>query len=549
MKKTLGILILFSLYIGHCDKLSGQNKSDTLMYHAIQTDKDGLIIPWYSPDPGDSYDHILGLVWNYWKNLPECLPGIKWYLLHRQIIVSTYNSIPKGGHDDGIGGDQIAMALSSWTLYYAYTGDHALIKDMVYMADYYLQNGLSTPDCKWPDVPYPCNPGLGHNLKYSGDWVVDFALYKKKEDKLARKEAMKNGDGYLMPDKAGSFAYELVNLYKITGDVKYLDAAVKIANTLAKYTVPGDKENSPLPYRVQPKTGEIFPQTNYVSSTFTSNWTATIMLFDELTTLKKGNMVEYIKARNLFVDWLKNIAVKYDLYGPFFEDVPMWSNTQINALSIAMYILQKKDEWGLTWREDARRILDWSTKTFRHDNWKKYGVVAIGEQTVYNAPGNSHTARQASAELMYCAATGDNTNKDSSILQLNWATYMVDTDGKNCYPNNEIWLTDGYGDYVRHYLRAMASFPELAPSDKNRFLSSSSVVKSISYDPDGILYSTYGTSSDILRLKSKPGKVICDGKKLKELKADSNEGFSWQPLTSGGVLKINHKGNNVSVKL
>ena len=49
------------------------------------------------------------------------------------------------------------------------------------------------------------------------------------------------------------------------------------------------------------------------------------------------------------------------------------------------------------------------------------------------------------------------------MRRLNWATYSVDADGKNRYPNDDIWLTDGYGDYVRHYLRAMASFPELAP--------------------------------------------------------------------------------------
>jgi len=26
---------------------------------------------------------------------------------------------------------------------------------------------------------------------------------------------------------------------------------------------------------------------------------------------------------------------------------------------------------------------------------------------------------------------------------------MVDDDGKNCYPRDEVWMTDGYGDYVR----------------------------------------------------------------------------------------------------
>ncbi len=58
---------------------------------------------------------------------------------------------------------------------------------------------------------------------------------------------------------------------------------------------------------------------------------------------------------------------------------------------------------------------------------------------------------------------------------------MVDSDGKNCYPNDEIWMTDGYGDYVRHYLRAMAWKPELAPSDQIHLLSSTSVVQLIEY--------------------------------------------------------------------
>ena len=41
---------------------------------------------------------------------------------------------------------------------------------------------------------------------------------------------------------------------------------------------------------------------------------------------------------------------------------------------------------------------------------------------------------------------------------------MVAEDGRNRYPYDMVWLTDGYGDYVRHYLRAMAAAPELAPT-------------------------------------------------------------------------------------
>src|SRR5690606_41995709 len=65
-----------------------------------------------------------------------------------------------------------------------------------------------------------------------------------------------------------------------------------------------------------------------------------------------------------------------------------------------------------------------------------------------------YSARQASMDLMYWEKSGDTTRIRNAVRQLNWATYMVDTDGKNFYPTNAIWMTDGYGDYVRHYLRA-----------------------------------------------------------------------------------------------
>lgn len=53
---------------------------------------------------------------------------------------------------------------------------------------------------------------------------------------------------------------------------------------------------------------------------------------------------------------------------------------------------------------------------------------------------------------------------------------MVDFDGKNCFPNDEPWLTDGYGDYVRHYLRAMYAAPVLTASGEDHVISSSSVI-------------------------------------------------------------------------
>ncbi len=81
------------------------------------------------------------------------------------------------------------------------------------------------------------------------------------------------------------------------------------------------------------------------------------------------------------------------------------------------------------------------------------------------------------------------------VRRLNWATYTVDADGKNKYPGDDIWLTDGYGDYVRHYLRAMASSPDLAPDGQNHLLRSSSVIQAIEYGADRIVYSKFDRES------------------------------------------------------
>jgi len=219
-----------------------------------------------------------------------------------------------------------------------------------------------------------------------------------------------------------------------------------------------------------------------------------LRLFDDLIRLEAGKIRAYAKARETVSAWLKQFPMKTNKWGPFFEDVGEYSNTEINPDTLAWYILDHP-EWDATWKQDARAILDWTAATFGNPGWASYGVLAINEQTSYEVPGNSHTARHASDELIYCEKSGDTTRKADAIRQLNWATYMVDDDGKNRYPNDDIWLTDGYGDYVRHYLRAMASCPELAPLDQNHLLRSSSVVQNINYDDRAVTYTKFDARS------------------------------------------------------
>jgi hypothetical protein len=499
--------------------------SDTIQYHTVRINKtDGSILPWFSSDLGASYDTVLLLVWNFWDKMATDSNGLKYYMNHQ---------VWKPNHDmRGLGGDQINMALSSWTLLYAYTGNPAVLENMKYLADNYLERSLSDSTDTWPWLPYPYNTDI-HSGKFDGD--------------------MRNGKGILQPDKAGNFGYELINLYKITEDKKYLTAAIRIGTTLSGKIINGDNERSPLPFRVNAKTGKAgsFLDNNMSGKVvsqalYTSNWTGTLMLFRELMQADSTKKGQYLKSFNSILEWMKAYPLKTNKWGPFFEDIAGWSDTQTNAITFAMFILQNPGLFP-DWQKDVKGIIEWTHRELANREYQKYKVEVMNEQTVYRVPGNSHSSRQASVELMYRQLSGDTAYKTNAIRTLNWATYTVANDGRNRYIRDDIWLTDGYGDYVRHYLRAMAAMPELAPSHRNRFLSTTSIVKSISYKPEAVSYSTYGLANDVLRLTRKPVKVTCDGAALKEYSESNKEGYKWKPLAIGGVLQLEHSGRNVDI--
>jgi hypothetical protein len=149
--------------------------------------------------------------------------------------------------------------------------------------------------------------------------------------------------------------------------------------------------------------------------------------------------------------------------------------------------------------------------------------------------------------LLYGRRTGDWSRKENSIRQLNWATYSVDIEGRNEYPGdpatNEIWFTDGYGDYFVHYLKAMALLPcELMPADADHLVSSTSVVTHINYGEKEINYEVFDkNSTEILRLTSKPQNITSGDQ-------DPGSGIDWEwesCTAGGGELTIKHKQSNI----
>ncbi|MCE1197668.1 MAG: hypothetical protein LWW85_01760 [Marinilabiliales bacterium] len=490
----------------------------TIGYHPVRLDETGRLLSWYDTDAGKSYDFVVRQVWNFWSNMRRDPNGLPYFMSH-QIWTRDRDE------QRGIGGDQLQMALSAWRLLYAYLGDEKILDNMRFMADYYLTHSLSPEGCKWPGIPYPYNT-LTYSGVYDGDMIC--------------------GKNHTQPDKAGSLGIELVNLYKMTKKEGYLSAAVQIANTLAANTVQGDLDHSPLPFRVNALTGAvgvIRPGTkDELKYGYTTNWSGTLRLFDALDQLQAGRPVAYRKAAGTILGWMKRYPMRNNKWGPFFEDVGEWSDTQINAVTFATYILEHPGQFPAGKRE-ARAILDWGYKELGNDGWLKYGVQVVNEQTSYRVPGNSHTARQGAAEMLYGLLSGDSTARERGLRQLNWSTYWVNSDGESTYPNHETWLTDGYGDFARHYLRLFSYEPALSPDDQNHLVRSSSVVRKIAYNLSEISYQTFDDRAiEVLKLRNKPIRVVAGDRTLSETTGhEPQDGWTWDPCRGGGLLTIDHR--------
>ncbi len=426
----------------------------------------------------------------------------------------------KQDDERGLGGDQIDMALDSWNLLYGYLGDPELHANMAMMADFWLDHGLSAPDVLYANLPYPYDLEVCSG-RFDGD--------------------MRAGKGYLQPDKAASFAVELVLLYKLTGNKKYLTAAVKIADSLVATVTPGDAEHSPWPFRVNAATGKPAEETRngkLFTAGYTSNWTPALRLFSDLQALRQGNTGGYRHTSAVVEAWLKKYALPTNKWGPFFEDVPTadYSDTEINADTMAAYILDHP-EWDRDGKAQAWKILHWTEDRLGNHTFAALHVMPINEQTAYEVPGNSHTSRHAWVKLLYCEKTGDCGDQKQEVLRLNWATYSVNDDGRNRYPHDDIWLTDGYGDYVRHYLRAMASMPELAPDDQNHLLRTSSVIQKIEYTTGAITYRKFdGRSEERFKLGAGIPLRVRGGK------------FTWDPQTKVMTVQTTAKEVRIDLK-
>lgn len=392
-----------------------------------------------------------------------------------------------------------------------------LVRDVL---THQLDHGMTPSTWNWPSVAYAS--GDARSLTYAG------ASY-------GNSTGAGDGVGVIQPDKVGEIGVAFLKYYEFSGTTRFRDAAVQAADVLASHVRVGSATLSPWPFRV-------YAQTNVIREQYSAHVISAIQLFDELVRLNLGNVAAYRAARQTAWTWLMTYPMQNNVWANYFEDVDIQPNlanvNQLVAGETARYLMNHP-EFDPSWEAHTRGIIAWIESRFAVP---QYGATSIAEQEEFYYPMGSHTSRYASINAQLYELTGDLTAKEKAYRSLNWATYMcgptgIVIDGPTV---NHVWFTDGYGDYIKHFLEGLGSVPEWAPAGQSHLLRSTSVVRGVQYAATEINYQLFDRSAqEVLRLNFTPKTVTADGVVLPNLTELSQAGWTFNAAT--GVMRVRHE--------
>jgi hypothetical protein len=438
-----------------------------------------------------SYDRVVWLAMDFIRRCPvEPRNGIPWYLQYSCFWTDPLR--PTVWPDNPSG--KFAWAVTTLLKYYPYSGDDRFIEIVRSMLAR-LWDQRSPEHYAWAGLPYAsAHPGTG---VYFG--------------------ARADGEFATEPDKAAQAGRAMLDFYEMTGEQQFLEAGKRIADELVKHQRPGNAAHSPWPFRVDVRTGQVIEE-------YTAHMIPAVRLFDELLRLGESR---YQPARDQVWDWLVQYPLRNQVWKGHFEDIRLdpdnGNRDQLSPLETARYILDHPASIP-NWRELSQGLIDWVQSNLGGHPF--FTAIPIHEQKYCYFPMGSHTARFASLCARYAEATGDDRYAEQAQRSFNWASYMADEDGTVTVgvdrPDyyNQCWFTDGYFDYMPHFIDGMAALPHTAPADSDHLLRSTSVVQQIRYAPYRIEYRTFDAAGlQKLRITFKPLAVFAGGRSLQQVGA------------------------------
>jgi hypothetical protein len=501
----------------------------TIADRPVALDAQGKLLPWPMPDNiGYSYSsHVL----SQWTVLWDQYNRQRLYYYHCCFDIDriTYELIPDQKWANSTGYLR-AMLQGFIERLYPYTGDPRMLTFMEDFVDYELEHGTTPADYAWSGVPYAsADPG-----------VADYRGWSN------------HGHDYIEPHVVGEDGYAYLRLYEMTGNTKYLQAAIRCAKALVKNYKKGDATHSPWRVRCYAKDGTT--RGEKPMGPYSANVIEPIMLFDELIRLRQGNIAEYTRTRQNAWLWFQTYPLLNNVWVGYFEDVSpsMGNMNQVIPLEFARYVLLHPEK-DPQWREHARKLIEWVKTTPRWPKYIVHGAMVTTEQgdgvnfccNLPNQCCDSHTSRLAAVEALYFAKTGDESYREAAFRSYNWVTYFQGLPGKTHAPwgENQWWFTDEFSDGPRRLMDAFWAVPEWAPADESHLLGSSSVITKISYRKGSVTYSTFDPeSTDVLRLDFVPESVTANGRAISRGKSLPSTGSGFVFDESTHVLRIRHDG-------
>jgi hypothetical protein len=503
---------------------------ERIVFHPVRLDEEGLLLP--AVDVEAPLADVPKRGFAAFVRIPDAPSGKKPYFTSSMFEPGTGFEFKTHGwlhNPTGLS----AMLVRSSLHWLAYSGDRAPLDAARALVDHVLAHGLTPETDAWSRVPFAsANPG---ELEFRGGDDVKFC-----DDHQACGRG--DGVGFLEPDKVAELGHALVLLHRATGDAAYLDAAIRCADALAKHVRPGDGEHSPWPFRVDAATGK------FVREEYTSNVVPAIALFDALEALGKATDA-HRAARDRALAWLLKWPLATMHWQAYFEDIPIYEQpgtnpNQYSAGEAARWLLDhpERDPDAVA---HARAIVAWIEKTFAVDvdapkvgktpgHW--HGAEVISEQGADMAKMGSHTARHASVLARLYEATGDSTLRARARRSFAWATYCIDDAGVvKVGPDDRegYWFSDGYGDYLVHFLEGMASVPAWAPASEAHVLRTSDVIVDVAYAKTSVSYRGVGRGTEELRLPATPKRVQLGGADVTSTKGGTLE---IEPMPGGGAF-------------
>jgi hypothetical protein len=507
-------------------------------WHSVALDAQGKLLAWYQPEKNLGYDHVIRVGWDFIEHkVPKDSQhgtGLKIYLIN-----SVYDAASLQGvywqHNPAMVFAAFVDSLMGW---YPYSADEDSVQAVREMLDHQLEHGTTPLDWDWSGVPFAT--ACGNEPDY-GRCIENMP---------------REFFGGIETDKVGELGTGYALFYKQTGDRKYLDAAIRCAQALARHVRPGDADHTPWPFRVDARTGVTLALEEYGGDV-----AGPLRLFEELIRINAGDVAAFRRARDMALKWMLDFPLNHDSrawnkWAGFFEDIPRHVDdvNQLTPMMAAYYILAHEDpaEVDPQWVAHVGRLLDWVKIKLGRGPF--FGAQAIDEQTTPDASfgccsragQGDHTARWAAINAMFFERTHDGQAREDAFRSLNYGTYFAGTDGRiaccGVDYGNVYWFSDGYADYMRHFQWAMGAVPEFAPAGADHILRSNSVVQKVRYAARSVKYRTFDAdATEVLRLKFKPTRVTAGGAALRQRGDTREPGYTLQSVAGGDwIVRVRH---------